>query len=127
MCALCHKVRQLGHDGDLRPPGNSATWELILARPHTIGGHKTDKLFRDAIMLAVKRSDETGEDPRPYLARIAEACVQKALGGDMAAIKEIGDRLDGKPKQQVDLGTDGDLAIAIIDARSKREVDKPSE
>ena len=37
------------------------------------------------------------------LDKLAQTLVDKALDGDMVALKEIGDRLDGKPKQQVDL------------------------
>lgn len=36
------------------------------------------------------------------MTRIAEKVVQMALEGDMQAIKEIGDRMDGKPTQQVE-------------------------
>lgn len=35
---------------------------------------------------------------------IVEALITEAMTGNMAAIKEIGDRLDGKPKQQLDIG-----------------------
>jgi hypothetical protein len=35
---------------------------------------------------------------------IVDALITKALEGDMPAIKEVADRLDGKPRQQVDLG-----------------------
>jgi len=43
--------------------------------------------------------------------RIADALIAKALEGDMQAIKEIGDRLDGKAKQQIDLGGQDDNPI----------------
>lgn len=35
------------------------------------------------------------------LRRIAEALLAKAEEGDLAAIKELGDRLDGKPAQTI--------------------------
>jgi len=35
---------------------------------------------------------------------IVDALITKALEGEMPAIKEIADRLDGKPKQQLDVG-----------------------
>ena len=69
-------------------------------------------------MVAVKRADENGEDKRPYIARLAEKCVATALEGDMQAMKEIGDRLDGKPKQQTELtGADGEPLLAGVDVR----------
>jgi hypothetical protein len=43
--------------------------------------------------------------------QIADALIAKALEGDMQAIKEIGDRLDGKAKQQIDLGGQEDNPI----------------
>jgi hypothetical protein len=56
-----------------------------------------DKPWQDALRLAVHR---VGEDNRPRLLLIAEKCVEAALEGKMDAIKEIGDRLDGKPAQE---------------------------
>ncbi len=42
------------------------------------------------------------------LERIAKVVVQKAIGGDKDAVKEIGDRLDGKPAQALEVsGPDG--------------------
>ena len=37
---------------------------------------------------------------------LAEKLYEKAAEGDMAALKEIGDRLDGKPTQQIDQTTE---------------------
>lgn len=45
-----------------------------------------------------------GKD-RGSLERCAKALVRAAEEGDIAALKEIGDRLDGKPKQEVGLET----------------------
>ena len=47
------------------------------------------------------------------LALLARGLVDKALEGDVAALKEIGDRLDGKPVQGVDLG--GEVALVRIE------------
>jgi hypothetical protein len=59
------------------------------------GRHKP---WRDALRIAVNRDDPT--DPkRKVLAALAEATVQAALAGDISAVKEIADRLDGKPPQ----------------------------
>lgn len=43
--------------------------------------------------------------------KVADALITKALEGDMSAIKELGDRIDGKPKQQVDIGGQEDNPI----------------
>lgn len=75
-------------------------------------GGKPDKLWRDALMVAIKRAGD--DDPRPYIARIAVKCVEKALEGDMQAIKEIGDRLDGKPAQSLMTEADQPLQMMIV-------------
>ena len=56
-----------------------------------------DKPWSDALRLVVFRDDEDG---KRRLLKIAESCAMAAEAGDMAAIKEIGDRLDGKPAQE---------------------------
>lgn len=66
------------------------------------GGRPADKPWREAIMLALK-----DKDPK-RLRKIADRLVDLAGEGDMGAIKEIGDRLDGKPaQQQIVTGEDG--------------------
>ncbi len=65
------------------------------------------KAIRRALALADSASAES--DPaisRRQLIRIAEVFLDKAADGDMAALKELGDRLDGKPHQALDLGSD---------------------
>ena len=66
------------------------------------GSIKHEKNWRDALRVALMRTDK-GEDPRPRLYRIAETVVLMAIDGDMQAIKEIGDRIDGRPAQQIDV------------------------
>lgn len=56
-----------------------------------------DKPWSDALRIAVFRDDVDG---KRRLLKIAQACADAALAGDMQAIKEIGDRLDGKPAQE---------------------------
>ena len=66
------------------------------------GRPKSSKLFRDALNLAAhERADEkplrrveTGE--HTYFRRAAEALMEKAMSGDIRAIREVADRLDGK-------------------------------
>lgn len=71
-------------------------------------GRKLDKLWGDALRVAVLRP---AEDGRQRLAHIAEQTALAAMGGDMQAIREIGDRLDGKPAQAVE--ATGNLTIVI--------------
>lgn len=76
-----------------------------------------DKPWADAIRICVLEKKKGS--PTNRLRTIADKTVSLAEEGDMEAIKEIGNRLDGKAKQQVDLGGDGlaDLATAIMAAR----------
>lgn len=74
------------------------------------GGRKA-KLWRDAIARAIKRREET--DPLA-LEKLADKLIVKVEDGDIAAIKEFGDRLDGKPAQAIIGGDDDDPAIKTI-------------
>jgi len=71
-----------------------------LAAPKRTVGPKSDKLWRDAIMIAVKR-DAIGGGGK-YLDKLARALLDKAAEGDVAALREVGDRLDGKPTQALE-------------------------
>ncbi|MBL8577707.1 MAG: hypothetical protein JNK47_10805 [Mesorhizobium sp.] len=62
------------------------------------GRRKSEKTFANMLRVAVH---ETGESGQPRLRELAEILVTKAIAGDVSAIKEIADRLDGKPMQQM--------------------------
>src|SRR6187401_3171660 len=64
-----------------------------MGRP--IGSVNREKPFNDALRIALR-----GDPLR--LRRIAEKLAEKAEEGDLAAIRELADRLDGKPVQVVD-------------------------
>lgn len=59
-----------------------------------------DKAWAEAIRVAVMRE---GVDGRKKLFALADVCVDAALGGDMQAMKEIGDRLDGRAAQSIEM------------------------
>lgn len=66
------------------------------------------KIWTDAIRKAVTDKDHK------TLNKLAKVLVMKADKGDMAALKEIGDRLEGKPAQTVEgPGSDGAFIIKI--------------
>jgi len=67
-----------------------------MANP-TSRGQQRDKPFRDALRLAIADADD---NPRK-LRKIAERLFDKALDGDVPAMKEIADRLDGKVPQAI--------------------------
>jgi hypothetical protein len=73
---------------DTRPePGSSA-------RPARAG----DKLIRDALLEELQR-DATDADGTvtTKLQLVARTLVDKSIAGDVAALKELQDRIDGKP------------------------------
>ena len=61
-------------------------------------GRPLSRPWRDAIERALALIDKGERAKR--LDRIAQQLVASALSGDPQSIKEIGDRLDGKPAQQ---------------------------
>lgn len=82
----------------------------MAARNNPSEGKKPDKLWHHAIMRAVKRPiGEIVPETAPKLEFLADRLVLKAMDGDVPAMKEIGDRLDGKPAQSIAVGQDPDL------------------
>jgi len=74
-----------------------------------------DKAFRDALRLAV--SEKEGDLPK--LRVLASKLVDAGISGDVMAIREIADRLDGKPQQSVD--------VAVTDERNVIRSPAPAE
>lgn len=70
-----------------------------------------EKSFANMLNIAIKEAIE-GSD-KTKLRAVADALVEKGMAGDVAAIKEIADRLDGKVPQAV-VGDDGEDAIRMI-------------
>lgn len=64
------------------------------------------KMWSDAVRKALVQ--------RKALKPIAEKLIAMALEGDMQAIKEIGDRLDGKAVQAVSGEDGGPLVVEIV-------------
>lgn len=74
-----------------------------------MAGRKGEKIWADAVRRAVHRRLE-GEEGKPQkIERLADQLVESGLAGDIAALREIGDRLDGKPRQTIEgPGPDGE-------------------
>ena len=80
-----------------------------------MAGRKGEKIWADAVRRAVSRRME-GEEGKPQkIERLADKLVDMALEGDTQALKEVGDRLDGKPTQATEMsGPDGgDIPIGL--------------
>lgn len=67
------------------------------------------KEWEQALKRAMARKADG--DFRQTLDRIASEVVDKALAGEKDAWVEIGNRMDGKPAQAVDLGSDPDRPV----------------
>lgn len=81
-------------------------------------GPKSDKLWAQAVRMAAMREMEDPNTPGEKVKRlniIADNLVRMAAEGDVQAIKEVGDRLDGKPKTTNEhTGPDGgDIPVSL--------------
>ena len=66
-------------------------------------GPKSDKLWSDAVRMAALRNgkDDDGKIRR-RLSILADNLLKQAIAGDIQAIREVGDRIDGKPRQAIE-------------------------
>lgn len=65
------------------------------------------KIWADVIRRVAMRD-------KGRLERLANALLKKAEEGDIAALKEIGDRLEGKPVQQVGTDNPNQKLVALV-------------
>lgn len=84
---------------------------MAVRRTASTGG-KPDKLMRDALMLSLHREAAKGVKTK-RLQLVAERLVDAAIEGDMAAVKEIFDRVDGKVPQ-AHVGDDGPIKHELV-------------
>lgn len=73
-----------------------------------------EKSFANMLSIAIKEAHDEGRDK---LRAVADKLVELAIGGDMQAIKEIGDRLDGKPAQAIVGDSDADPINLVTEIR----------
>lgn len=64
-----------------------------------MAGRKGEKIWADAVRRAVSRRLDDEEGKPQKIERLADKLVDMALDGDTTALREIGDRLDGKATQ----------------------------
>ena len=83
--------------------------ERVIGRPFQPGqsgnpaGRPKSKPFKDALQKALKAA----EGDKDLLEAVATALVGKAMMGDVPAIKELADRMDGKVSQPIEGDEDG--------------------
>lgn len=71
--------------------------------------------------IAIKEANDEGVTK---LREVADALVTKAIAGDVQAIKEVADRIDGKVPQAL-VGDDGEDPISVV-GRIERVVVRPN-
>ena len=74
-----------------------------------VGATNKDKPFRAALVRALEIADN---NPKK-LDELARALIAKAKTGDVAALREVGDRMDGKVAQAL-VGDDRSGPIMIV-------------
>lgn len=68
--------------------------------------------WRNAIEAALKKRCKS--DGQKALVKIAEQLLEKAEQGDISALKELGDRMDGRAAQQLIHSGDQDQPIRTV-------------
>lgn len=76
-----------------------------------------ERSFANMLRIAINEAivDDNGVS-KPKLRAVAEMLVTKALEGDMSAIREVADRLDGKAAQAVELSGSLETPSRLTDA-----------
>jgi phage I-like protein len=85
----------------------------VIGRPFQPGqsgnpnGRPKSKPFKEALQRALNAAG----DDRDMLEAVATALVGKAMMGDVPAIKELADRMDGKVTQPIEGDADGEPIV----------------
>lgn len=85
-------------------------------------GRRKNRPWRDAIDRAVKRA-QTGKVDYLALDALADALVAAGMAGEVNALKELGDRLDGKVPQAI-VGDSDEDPINVVN-KIVREIVRP--
>jgi hypothetical protein len=82
------------------------------------GRPRGDWTWAGMIRKAMENKNLDGEEIKKG---VAEALVAKALDGDVQAIKEIGNRIDGMPQQFIDHTSKGEQVLIKMDIAEEPE------
>jgi GH15 family glucan-1,4-alpha-glucosidase len=86
-------------------------------------GRRKNRPWRDALNRAVQRAT-TGKVDYVALDALADALVAAGLAGEVNALKEIGDRIDGKVPQAI-VGDDDESPVNVVH-KIVREIVEPN-
>ena len=71
--------------------------------------HERNRIVRAAILRGIAE----GQDPAEYMVEFTEKLKELARAGDIAALRELFDRVEGKPAQQLQLQGDEDAPLQV--------------
>lgn len=80
------------------------------------GGRRNQRPMRDAIEAELRQEVPDPDDPKARATKyrlLARALVKAGLGGDIRAISEINDRVDGKVPQALTGIDDGPVQVVV--------------
>jgi hypothetical protein len=74
---------------------------------------KKQRIWHAAILRALETRDKSRVDGKKELDALADKLLDLVAAGELNALKEFGDRLDGKPAQALIGGDDDDNPIKV--------------
>lgn len=87
------------------------------------GGRPKRKVWTEAIKEAIEKIDTIDPEQRPRIKLLAEALVAAGLAGEVQALREIGDRVEGKVPNPVVGDSEGDPINVVT--KVVREIVRP--
>lgn len=72
------------------------------------------KVWHAAIMRALEARDVSRTDGKKEIDALASKLLDLVAAGDLGALKEFGDRLDGKPAQAVTVSGDSENPLHTV-------------
>lgn len=84
---------------------------------------RKQRIWHAAIMRALETREQSRLDGKKELDALAEKLLDLVATGDLPALKELGDRLDGKPAQVII----GDANEDPIQVEARVKLVKPNE
>ena len=79
------------------------------------GGRRAEKPITDAIRMAL--SEEHADTGKKKLRVLAQKLVDEAIDGNVQAMKEVADRMEGKPAQSKELTGDPEAPLQVVSAK----------
>lgn len=97
-------------------PGNTQgkkTWFKPMSAPLGNKNATNHKLWKAAIKGALERRTAARTDGLAELDALAEKLLDLVAAGDISALREFGDRMDGKPSQAIVGGEDDEPPVKV--------------